>query len=91
ANPQRGDAEWLDADGNITTTPGTDDRVVTGSPLPDFSGGITNTFRFFDFDLSVLMNYSYGNDIVIDGLRFADGNDAIGGIVNIRRQNLRKT
>ena len=87
-NPQTGDAEWLDADGNITTTPGTDDRVVTGSPLPDFSGGITNTFRFFDFDLSVLMNYSYGNDIVIDGLRFADGNDAIGGIVNIRRQNL---
>jgi len=34
------------------------------------------------------MNYSYGNEVVIDGLRFADGNDAIGGIVNIRRQNL---
>ena len=87
-NPQTGDAEWLDVDGNITTNPGSTDRVVTGSPLPDFSGGMTNTITYKNFDLSVLMNYSYGNDIVIDGLRFADGNDAIGGIVNIRTQNL---
>ncbi|MEO0901273.1 MAG: SusC/RagA family TonB-linked outer membrane protein, partial [Bacteroidota bacterium] len=87
-NPQTGDAEWLDADGNITTNPGSGDRVVTGSPLPDFSGGITNTFTYKDFDLSILANYSYGNDVVIDGLRFFDGADAIGGIVNIRTQNL---
>ncbi len=87
-NSQTGDAEWLDVDGNITNNPSSADRVVTGSPLPDFSGGMTNTFKYKDFDLSVLMNYSVGNDIVIDGLRFADGNDAIGGIVNIRRQNL---
>ncbi|SFR51255.1 TonB-linked outer membrane protein, SusC/RagA family [Robiginitalea myxolifaciens] len=87
-NPETGDAEWLDKDGNITLNPGSGDRVVAGSPLPDFSGGITNTFRYGNLDLSILMNYSYGNDVVIDGLRFADGNDAIGGIVNIRRQNL---
>ena len=87
-NPQTGDAEWLDANGNVTTNPGSNDRVVAGSPLPDFSGGITNTITWGNFDLSVLMNYSYGNQVVIDGLRFADGNDAIGGIVNIRRQNL---
>ncbi|MCW5517594.1 SusC/RagA family TonB-linked outer membrane protein [Muriicola sp. Z0-33] len=87
-NPQTGDAEWLDVDGNVTNNPGSADRVVTGSPLPDFSGGITNTFKYKDLDLSVLMNYSVGNDVVIDGLRFADGNDAIGGIVNIRKQNL---
>ncbi|NER15423.1 SusC/RagA family TonB-linked outer membrane protein [Leptobacterium flavescens] len=87
-NSQTGDAEWLDVNGNVTTNPSSADRVVTGSPLPDFSGGITNTIRYKNFDLNILMNYSYGNDIVIDGLRFADGNDAIGGIVNIRRQNL---
>lgn len=87
-NSQTGDAEWLDVNGNITNNPGSGDRVVTGSPLPDFSGGMTNTFRYKSLDLSVLMNYSVGNDVVIDGLRFADGNDAIGGIVNIRRQNL---
>lgn len=87
-NPQTGDAEWLDANGNITLNPGSSDRVVVGSPLPDFSGGITNNFKYKNFDLSALMNYSYGNEIVLDGLRFADGNDAIGGIVNIRTQNL---
>ena len=87
-NPLTGDAEWLDVNGNVTTNPSSADRVVTGSPLPDFSGGMTNTFSYKGFDLSVLMNYSYGNEVVIDGLRFADGNDAIGGIVNIRRQNL---
>ncbi|MFD2585882.1 SusC/RagA family TonB-linked outer membrane protein [Croceitalea marina] len=87
-NPQTGDAEWLDVDGNITNNPSSNDRVVTGSPLPDFSGGITNIINYKNFDFSFLMNYSYGNEVVIDGLRFADGNDAIGGIVNIRRQNL---
>ena len=87
-NPQTGDAEWLDVNGNVTTNPGSGDRVVVGSPLPDFSGGITNTFTYGNLDLSVLMNYSVGNEVVIDGLRFFDGNDAIGGIVNIRRQNL---
>nr|WP_298997578.1 TonB-dependent receptor [uncultured Allomuricauda sp.] len=87
-NPQTGDAEWLDVDGNITTSPGSADRVVTGSALPDFSGGITTSIRYKNFDFSALANYSYGNEILIDGLRFFDGNDAIGGIVNIRRQNL---
>lgn len=87
-NSQTGDAEWLDVDGNVTNNPGSGDRVVVGSPLPDFSGGMTNTFTYKNVDLSVLMNYSYGNEVVIDGLRFADGNDAIGGIVNIRRLNL---
>ena len=87
-NAQTGDAEWLDVNGNVTNNPGSGDRVVVGSPLPDFSGGMTNTFKYGNMDLSVLMNYSYGNDVVIDGLRFADGNDAIGGIVNIRTQNL---
>ena len=87
-NPQTGDAEWLDVNGNVTNSPGSGDRVVVGSPLPDFSGGITNTFTLGNLDLSVLMNYSVGNEVVIDGLRFFDGNDAIGGIVNIRRQNL---
>ena len=87
-NPQTGHAEWLDQNGDSTLNPSSGDRVVVGSPLPDFSGGLTNTFKYGNFDLSILANYSVGNDIFIDGLRFADGNDAIGGIVNIRRQNL---
>ena len=38
-----------------------------GSALPDFSGGLTNSFRFKNFDLSFLLVYSYGG-------KFLDGN-----------------
>ena len=88
-NPETGDAEWLDADGNVTTTPNFDtDRVAAGSALPDFTGGFTNNFRYKNFDLSTVFNFSVGNKILIDGLRFIDGIDAIGGTINVRRQNL---
>lgn len=89
-NPQTGDAEWLDVDGNVTTTPNfTSDRVlVDANALPDFSGGITNTFRYRNFDLSTVFNFSVGNSILVDGLRFIDGIDAIGGTINVRSKNL---
>ncbi len=88
-NSQTGDAEWLDIDGNVTTTPNFNtDRVVAGSALPDLTGGFTNTFRYKNFDLSGVFNFSIGNQVLIDGLRFIDGFDAIGGTINVRRQNL---
>ena len=69
-NSQTGDAEWLDIDGNVTTTPNFDtDRVVAGSALPDLTGGITNTIRYKNFDLSGVFNFSIGNEILVDGLR----------------------
>ncbi|MFZ1529431.1 MAG: SusC/RagA family TonB-linked outer membrane protein [Ferruginibacter sp.] len=40
-----------------------------GSALPKFAGGITNTFTFKGFDLSVLTTFSYGG-------KFYDGNYA---------------
>jgi hypothetical protein len=40
-----------------------------GSALPDFSGGLTNSFNYKNFDLSFLLTFSYG------GL-FYDGNYA---------------
>jgi TonB-linked SusC/RagA family outer membrane protein len=89
-NSQTGDAEWLDIDGNVTTTPNfTSDRVlVEASALPDFTGGITNTFKYKNFDLSTVINFSVGNSILVDGLRFIDGIDAIGGTINVRKENL---
>jgi TonB-linked SusC/RagA family outer membrane protein len=41
-----------------------EDRVVIGSPLPDFIWGITNDFRYRDFDLSFLIQGVQGGDIV---------------------------
>ena len=40
------------------------DRTHIGSPLPKFTFGWTNTFRFWNWDLSVFLNGSYGNKIL---------------------------
>ena len=40
------------------------DRTSIGSPMPDFTFGWNNTFRYKDFDLSVFINGSYGNDVM---------------------------
>ena len=40
------------------------DRVNLGSPLPLFTFGWTNTFRYKNFDLSIFLNGSYGNKIM---------------------------
>lgn len=37
------------------------DRVDLGSPMPKFTFGWTNTFRYRNFDLSLLISGSYGN------------------------------
>ncbi len=78
-NPQTGDAEYLDKNGARTTDPNFDtDRVVVGDALPDFYGGITNTFTYKNFDLSFLMSFTYGNNIFLDGLRFVGAPDRVG-------------
>ncbi len=40
------------------------DRVNLGSPLPIFTFGWTNTFRYKNFDLSIFLNGSYGNKVL---------------------------
>ena len=54
-NPQTGDAEWLTKDGEVTTSPNFDtDRTIVGDANPDYFGGITNTFRYKNWDLRLL-------------------------------------
>jgi TonB-linked SusC/RagA family outer membrane protein len=64
----------LDANGKVTG------RVLTnninsatyyyfGSAIPDINGGLTNTFRYKNFSLSVLLTFAYGG-------KFYDGNYA---------------
>ena len=40
------------------------DKTNIGSPLPKFTFGWTNTFRYKNFDLNVFLNGSYGNKIL---------------------------
>ncbi|MBR0110187.1 MAG: TonB-dependent receptor [Bacteroidales bacterium] len=52
--------EDVNKDGKINEL----DRTNIGSPLPKFTFGWTNTFRFGNFDLSVFLNGSYGNKVL---------------------------
>ena len=40
------------------------DRTDIGSPLPKFTFGWTNTFRYKNLDLSIFLNGSYGNKVM---------------------------
>ena len=57
-----GEASFLDVnnDGFISRA---DDRVLIGNALPLHIGGITNTFSYKGFELSAVVNWSYGNKI----------------------------
>ncbi|MGZ3873497.1 MAG: SusC/RagA family TonB-linked outer membrane protein, partial [Mucilaginibacter sp.] len=58
---QVGDTKYVDqnGDGKITTA----DKHNLGSAQPKFTGSITNTFTYGNFDLSVFFAGSYGNKI----------------------------
>lgn len=46
-------------DGKITA----DDRTFIGNPYPKWFGGFTNNFSYKGFDVSILLTFSYGNEI----------------------------
>lgn len=47
-------------DGQISTTEGIDDRVVLGTQLPKWILGVTNRFKYKNFDLSGFIYYRNG-------------------------------
>lgn len=50
-----------DKDGNPVWS--TNDRTVIGNASPKFTGGWNNTFKYKGFDMTIFMNFSYGNDV----------------------------
>jgi TonB-linked SusC/RagA family outer membrane protein len=46
------------------------DRVILGSPFPDFTYGITNTFTFIGFDLSFLIQGVKGGKLIDGNLNY---------------------
>ena len=57
-----GDIKYKDLNGDGVINE--NDRTNIGSPLPKFTFGWTNTFRYKNFDLSVFINGSYGNKVM---------------------------
>jgi TonB-linked SusC/RagA family outer membrane protein len=56
-----GDIKYKDLNGDGVIDE--NDRTNIGSPLPKFTFGWTNTFRYKNFDLSVFINGSVGNKV----------------------------
>ena len=87
-NVPAGTELFKDRNGNVMTfanpTGGEfygDNRRAMGNPLPKFIGGITNTFSYGGFELSVLFNFVYGNQIYDDAAK-----TQIGGFNNINQR-----
>lgn len=56
-----GDPKYFDADANGVIN--ADDRVIVGHPTPDYIWGVTNTFRYKNFDVNVLVQGQNGGSI----------------------------
>lgn len=76
-NASNGDAEWLDAAGNIIKTPSNAARVIVGDAIPDFTGGFSNNFTYKGIDLGILFNFTYGNEVFLGDLNFTE--NPVGG------------
>ncbi len=76
-----GSAKMKDVNGDEEIT--ADDRTVIGNPLPTFLFGITNTFNYKNFDLSIVMAGSYGNDIAYMTQEFTTNLD---GVFNVEKE-----
>jgi TonB-linked SusC/RagA family outer membrane protein len=60
--PTLGGMKAVNVNGDNTLN--TDDRVILGSPFPDFTWGITNNFTYRNFDLSFLFQGVQGGKLI---------------------------
>jgi len=80
-DPETGQLMYRDMnkDGKITAT----DRTYIGNPNPDFFLGMTNTFSWKNFDLSIFIQGTYGNDI------FNASKVDVEGMYDLKNQSVR--
>ncbi len=62
---EEGRTEVLNADGEPTTERDLDrDAVIVGNGLPDWTLGITNSFKYKDFDMNFFLRGAFGHSLV---------------------------
>ena len=70
--PQPGRMKFKDIDGDGSITE--DDKGIIGVAQPKVFGGLNNQVRYKNFDLSVFVNYQFGNDVYnANRLEFTSG------------------
>jgi TonB-linked SusC/RagA family outer membrane protein len=62
-NPADGKPQWIDANGNPTSTYANAKKEFVGKPQPDGYGAVTNVFKYKDLELSAQLYYQYGSKI----------------------------
>lgn len=66
-NVRPGDVKYKDVAGEVDDNGrpvySVNDRTVIGNAQPKFTGGMNNTFTYKGFDLSIFMNFAYGNKV----------------------------
>ncbi len=80
-NKRAGDYRYQDTDGNGVVN--SDDRQILTNLQPDFTFGFNHEFSYKNFDLSIFMVGSVGNDIVNE---FAKYYTALTGNWNVTRE-----
>lgn len=85
-NSANGDAMWLNLNGDTTSTYSTVNRVIAGSPFPDYFGGLSSTFAVGPIDATVFFQFTSGNKIYRADGGFTDSN--LNSVFNqAKRQN----
>ena len=70
-----GDIKYKDVNGDFAITDA--DRSIIGNGSPDFWGTLSNTFRFGNLDLTLDLQYSYGNDVMLMNLHPSEDRQAL--------------
>ena len=58
-----GTIKFKDLDGDGIVSNADNDKTIIGNTNPKFTGGINQQFSYKNFDASIFLNFSYGNDI----------------------------
>ncbi len=70
-----GDIKYKDFNGDNAITDA--DRSIIGNGSPKFWGAFTNTFKYNNFDLTLELAYSYGNDVMLMNLHPSQDRQAL--------------
>ncbi len=66
------------------------DRQIIGNPTPKFTGGITQNFTYKQWDMSLFLNFSYGNDVYnANKIEFTNGYTPNSNLLGIMKDRWR--
>jgi len=86
---QPGSARFKDLnnDGKIDVN---NDRKIIGNPTPKFTGGLNQQFTYKQWDMSVFVNFSYGNDVYnANKIEFTNGYTANSNMLSLMQNRWR--